>query len=163
MTTEQTTLTERQLELITKAQKEHNGLVEPLLDLKGGAKVKMLGVLSRRGLIEKHEGQWRISTLAQAIVRGDAPAIAPIDTQQEPDCEPTQPRRQSKQAQVVDMLSRPEGATIEQIVQSSGWQEHTVRGMFAGALKKKLGLTIASEKISGPGGTQRIYRIAQGA
>ena len=43
------------------------------------------------------------------------------------------------------------------------WKAHTVRGVFAGALKKKLGLTIASEKTSGPGGAQRIYRIAEGA
>ena len=160
--TEQTTLTERQLELITKAETDHDGLIEPLLDLKGGAKVKMIGALSRRGLIQKQDNLWRTSALAQSIVRGDAPAIAPAD-KQAPDCEPTQVRRHSKQSMVVDMLSRPEGATIEQIVERTGWQAHTVRGVFAGALKKKLGLTIASEKTSGPGGAQRIYRIAQGA
>ena len=160
--TEQTTLTERQLELITKAETDHGGLIEPLLDLKGGAKVKMIGALSRRGLIQKQDNLWRTSALAQSIVRGDAPAIAPAD-KQAPDCEPTKMRRHSKQSMVVDMLSRPEGATIEQIVERTGWQAHTVRGVFAGALKKKLGLTIASEKTSGPGGAQRIYRIAQGA
>jgi Protein of unknown function (DUF3489) len=55
------------------------------------------------------------------------------------------------------MLRRPEGATIAEIVADTGWQPHTVRGAFAGALKKKLGLTIVSEKAEGRG---RVYRIA---
>lgn len=66
-------------------------------------------------------------------------------------------RQNSKQAQVIAMLRRPEGATIRQIVEATGWQPHTVRGTMAGALKKKLGLTIVSEKV--PGG-ERIYRLA---
>ena len=45
------------------------------------------------------------------------------------------------------MLRRKEGATIAQIVAATGWQPHTVRGAFAGALKKKLGLTVTSEKV----------------
>ena len=73
----------------------------------------------------------------------------------------------SKQALVIEMLKRPEGATIAQICEATSWQAHTVRGTFAGALKKKLGLTIVSEKIEGPAGTpgagQRLYRIAQEA
>lgn len=55
-------------------------------------------------------------------------------------------RDSSKQATVIAMLSRPEGATIAQICEATGWQAHTVRGTFAGTLKKKLGLTITSEK-----------------
>ena len=76
-------------------------------------------------------------------------------------------RDNSKQAEVIRMLQRPEGATISQICAATGWQAHTVRGTFAGALKKKLGLTIVSEKIEGPAGTpgagQRLYRIAEEA
>ena len=76
-------------------------------------------------------------------------------------------RDNSKQAEVIRMLQRPEGATIGQICAATGWQAHTVRGTFAGALKKKLGLTIVSEKIEGPTGTpgagQRLYRIAEEA
>jgi hypothetical protein len=56
------------------------------------------------------------------------------------------------------MLKRPEGATIEQIVAATGWQPHTVRGAFAGALKKRLGITVNSEKVDGRG---RVYRIAR--
>lgn len=66
-------------------------------------------------------------------------------------------RDNSKQAEVIRMLQRPEGATIAQICTATGWQAHTVRGTFAGAFKKKLGLTIVSDK---PQGGERVYRIA---
>ena len=65
-------------------------------------------------------------------------------------------RENSKQATVIQMLQRPEGATISQICAATGWQAHTVRGTFAGAFKKKLGLNLASEKSEGG---ERIYRI----
>ena len=54
------------------------------------------------------------------------------------------------------MLQRPEGATIAEVVEATGWQPHTVRGALAGALKKRLGLTIVSEKVEGRG---RVYRL----
>ena len=66
-------------------------------------------------------------------------------------------RDNSKQAEVIRMLQRPEGATIGQICTATGWQAHTVRGTFAGAFKKKLGLTITSNKHQGG---ERVYRIA---
>ena len=65
-------------------------------------------------------------------------------------------RANSKQAQLIDMLKRPEGATIDEIVKKFAWQAHTVRGAIAGALKKKLGLNVQSEKVEGRG---RAYRI----
>ena len=54
------------------------------------------------------------------------------------------------------MLQRPEGASLDEIVAATGWQAHTVRGAIAGALKRKLGLSVASEKVEGRG---RVYRI----
>jgi hypothetical protein len=66
-------------------------------------------------------------------------------------------RENSKQAEVIRMLQRPEGATIRQICDATGWQQHTVRGTFAGAFKKKLGMTLTSEKVPG---AERIYRAA---
>ena len=70
---------------------------------------------------------------------------------------PRKARTGTKQALVVEMLRRSEGATVDQIMEATGWQRHTVRGAFAGALKKKLGLAIASEKVEGGA---RVYRVA---
>ncbi|WP_131111595.1 DUF3489 domain-containing protein [Sulfuricystis thermophila] len=70
---------------------------------------------------------------------------------------PRRTRADSKQAQMIAMLRRPEGATIHQIMDVTGWQAHTVRGALAGALKKKLGLSIVSDK---PQGGERVYRLA---
>lgn len=65
-------------------------------------------------------------------------------------------RADSKQAKLIEMLKHRDGATIEEIVKAFDWQPHTVRGAIAGALKKKLGLSVVSEKIEGRG---RVYRI----
>ena len=64
-------------------------------------------------------------------------------------------REGTKQAQVIAMLSHRDGATIAQIVEATDWRPHTVRGFFAGALKKKLGLAVTSEKV----GSERIYKL----
>ena len=66
-------------------------------------------------------------------------------------------RAGTKQAQLIEMMKGPEGATIDEIVTAFGWQPHTARGAIAGALKKKLGLTVTSEKVENRG---RVYRIA---
>jgi hypothetical protein len=66
-------------------------------------------------------------------------------------------RANTKQAQLIAMLERPDGATIDEIVKKLEWQSHTVRGAIAGALKKRLKLKVESEKVEGRG---RVYRIA---
>ncbi len=65
-------------------------------------------------------------------------------------------REGTKQAALIAMLQRPERATIGEVVEAAGWQPLTVRGALAGALKKRLGLTIASEKVENRG---RVYRL----
>jgi hypothetical protein len=67
-------------------------------------------------------------------------------------------RTNSKQARVVELLRRPNGNTIATILEFTGWQSHSVRGFFAGVVRKKLGLKLASEKTNGG----RVYRIAGG-
>jgi hypothetical protein len=66
-------------------------------------------------------------------------------------------RTGTKQEKLIAMLRRKQGATVEEIVKALDWQPHTVRGAIAGALKKKLGLNVSSEKVEGRG---RVYRIA---
>ena len=73
-----------------------------------------------------------------------------------PDPEPrADPKRPSKQDVVIAMLRQPEGATVDEVASVTGWQRHTVRGVFSGTLKKRLGLPLASaEEERG-----RVYRI----
>ena len=66
-------------------------------------------------------------------------------------------RPKTKLAQLEAMLRRPDGATVEQISKSLDWQKHSVRGAMSGALKKKQGLTITSDKTDDG---RRVYRIA---
>jgi hypothetical protein len=66
-------------------------------------------------------------------------------------------KSKTKLAQLEAMLRRPDGATVEQISKSLDWQTHSVRGAMSGALKKKQGLTITSEKTDDG---RRVYRIA---
>jgi hypothetical protein len=89
----------------------------------------------------------------------DAPTEEPApDSPSEPDAAPKArtPREGTKQATLIAMLRAPDGATIEEITVALEWAAHTVRGAMAGALKKKLGLEVTSEKVEGRG---RIYRL----
>ncbi len=77
----------------------------------------------------------------------------PVDP--EPTAGPIKLSAGSKQAQVIGLLQRPQGATVDEIATVMGWQRHTVRGLISGALKKKLGLQVISEKSE----RGRLYRI----
>jgi len=117
--------------------------------LKGGALIKVLTSLGNAGFIAPHnkpmDGTTRFGiTSAGLEAIGITPHVTPVL------------RANSKQAQVLAMLHRPEGATLAQICACTGWQKHTVRGTFAGAFKKKLGLTIESTKETGG---ERIYFV----
>ena len=61
----------------------------------------------------------------------------------------------SKQNRVIAMLRQVKGANIKAIMKATGWQQHSVRGFFAGIVRKKLCLTLVSEVVNG----KRVYRI----
>jgi hypothetical protein len=76
------------------------------------------------------------------------------------------PRAGTKQALMIELLRRPEGATVEQIAAATGWQHHTIRGAISGALKKKLGLKVEATRTrevvpnkTGAKGSSTVYRI----
>jgi hypothetical protein len=66
-------------------------------------------------------------------------------------------KKDSKQSRVVEMLRSSTGTTIDAVMKATGWQQHSVRGFFAGVVQKKLRLKLNSEKIDG----NRVYRIVE--
>lgn len=144
--------------------------------LKGGAVGNVCKSLLKRGLIEEvpatdHTTVWRhdaergpITLRATPLAYStlgitDGPEDQPVDpAETAPAAEPARTRRTgTKQEVVIAMLRAKDGATIEEIMAATSWAPHTTRGFLSGALKKKLGLAISSEKIEG---RERIYRIA---
>ena len=159
-------LTETQSTLLRAAAHHPEHLLTDFpATLKGGARLKVLTALQNSGCIQPQgktdDGAIRFAITAagfealglqmpQALPTPTAapaahPASAPVT------------REGTKQATLIGLLRRPEGATLGQMVEATGWQSHTVRGTLAGALKKKLGLVIVSDKTAG---SQRTYRIA---
>lgn len=127
---------------------------------------------------EDHEATAAEPTENEPSVEGGEPAMPePIEDAPQADgatpatSEPTEaapadstlpakpPRANTKQARLIEMLKRPEGATIAEVVEALQWEPHTVRGAIAGALKKKLGLKVESEKVDAARG--RAYRITE--
>jgi hypothetical protein len=166
-----TQLTPAQHAILAYAINHTSGKIDWFPDnIKGGARKKVIGGLFNRALITSDGTDWFVAAEgydARGVPRPAAPAAAD-PTEMEAAVEaaetslgikaPRRARGNSKQTLVINMLRRPEGATIAQICDATGWQTHTVRGTFAGALKKKLGLAVLSEKVEGRG---RVYRIAE--
>lgn len=99
-----------------------------------------------------------IEPLAASAVASARKAKLKPEPVQTPDAaaKPVAIRAGTKQAQIIAMLQRPEGASIAEIVAATSWQAHTARGAISGALKKKLGLPVRAEKVEGRG---IVYRI----
>ena len=156
-----TQLTPAQHAILAYAIEHTDGKVRWFPDnIKGGARQKVIDGLFNRALITYDGTDWFVA--AEGYEALGVPRKAPITIQAldevieaATDAKP-RTRDNSKQAQVIAMLKRPEGATIANICEATGWQQHTVRGTFAGAFKKKLGLDINSTKEAGG---ERVYRI----
>jgi len=167
---QQIQLSSAQSIILSAACARDSGLIFPATaNLKGGAVGNICKSLLKRGLIEEvpaadPDTVWRhgeagsltlratplaYSALGIRTAEGAAPAV-------QADLTPPTRRNGTKQAQLIAMLSTTDGATIEEIVTATGWLCRTVRGVMSGVLKKKLGLTITSEKVDGRGRTYKI-------
>ena len=172
-------LTETQTLILSRAANRPDNLAMPLPDGLHGAAAKMsVTNMIKRGWLEevdadlrKGEPFWRetgdghgttlVITDAGMLAVGIEPVVvktiaavrnhvAEKASSKDPTRTPT-PRSGTKQAEVIALLRRPEGASIAEIVEMTGWLPHTTRGVISGALKKKLSLPVASEKIQGSG------------
>ncbi|RJF88874.1 DUF3489 domain-containing protein [Oleomonas cavernae] len=171
-----TNLTDRQLIILGAAAARSDLAALPLPDslkLNAGAATLVLKSLIARKLIEEcpaERGQktWQErdgQRFALKITEAGLLAIGIDPPQTAESTEPPAPskpdpaaiRQGTKLAQVLDLLRRPEGATIGEISATTDWQAHSVRGFISGTLKKKLGLTITSET---EGDRGRVYRVA---
>ena len=169
-------LTATQTTVLKTAAARPDGNIEPLpTNLRGGAKTAVIEGLLARDLITKFQHpdhvDYYLTDAAYAAVGRKRKVPAPVTPDAETDAAVSaaeakwaqdklvkpRTRENSKQAVVIQMLQRPDGTTIRQVMESTGWQAHTVRGTFAGALKKKLGLNIVSAKDATG---ERVYRIA---
>ena len=171
-------LTATQTIVLNAAAARPDGNIDPLpSNLRGGAKTAVIDGLLARDLITKYQHpehvEYYLTDAAFAAIGRKRKVPAPVTPDPEIEAavtvaeakwaqdkrEATKPRTRenSKQATVIQMLQHPDGTTIRQVMEFTGWQAHTVRGTFAGALKKKLGLTVVSAK---DGTGERVYRIA---
>ncbi len=148
-----TKLTATQRAVLEHAVKHLTGTVEWFPEnLNGGARKKVLDGLATRTLIKAKGSAWVVTPAGYKLlgVERSKPAASSAEG-----ATPTI-RENTKQALVIDMLKRAEGATIDQMAEATGWQKHTVRGTLAGALKKRLKLNVASAKTEDG---ERVYRI----
>jgi len=149
--------------LIAAAERDDRQLEWFPEGVNGGARAKVLGSLEKKGLIEIRDDQPVISTAGLAALGLPATPAEPVaETEPQPAEDPVpdapkarKTRDNTKQATVIAMLRRPEGATLEQLVETTGWQKHTVRGALS-LLGKKQGLAIGSEKTD----AGRVYRAS---
>ncbi len=98
-----------------------------------------------------------MSNLRKAKLELASASKAPAETSPDADTPlPVAIRAGTKQAQIIALLQRPEGASIGEIVEATGWLPHSARGLISGGLKKKLGLPITSQKLDQRG---TVYRL----
>jgi hypothetical protein len=166
-------LTDTQTIILSAGAQRPDNLALPLPKGLHGAAAKMAvtKMISHGWLQEvdanlrRGEPMWRETgdghgtTLVVTDAGLEAIGIEPVADPQPTAAETPKPvtiRAGTKQAQIIALLQRPEGAAITEIVAETGWMAHSVRGMISGALKKKLGLPIAAEKVDGRG---TVYRL----
>lgn len=168
-------LSDAQAVILSTACAREDGMVFPVTaNLKGGAVGNVCKSLLKHGLIEevvatdlntvwRHDEDLGPITLRATstahttlgIESASEPAVTTPDDAAAPQVSPLR-RSGTKQQAVIAMLRAEGGATIEEIMAATNWASHTTRGFLSGALKKKLGLEVSSEKVEGRG---RVYRL----
>jgi DNA-binding transcriptional MocR family regulator len=139
-------LTATQERILHAAAERPSRDIEPLpSNVNAGVRQRVIDGLLKRGLIEFKGGIYRISSAGNEAIGKQPKADKPTT------------RPGTKQARMIELMRRPQGASIKEIVAETGWLPHTVRGTMTNALKKRLGLTLTSEKANGE---PRRYRIA---
>ena len=169
-----TKLTDTQAIILSAASQRDGHIALPLPDsLRGGAAAKVVGAMLAKGFLEEVEADmrnnepvWRetgdghgvtlIATDAGLAVIGIETDSPKVKLTNDAGPKTRTPREGTKQATLIAMLRAPDGATIAEIMAETGWQSHTVRGAMSGALKKKLGLEVTSEKVEDRG---RVYKL----
>ncbi len=164
-------LSDAQAVILSTACAREDGAVFPVTaSLKGGAVGNVCKSLLKLGLIEeipaadlntvyRHDEERGPITLHTTPLAYSTLGITDGQDETPPAETPTAPvraRKGTKQETLIEMLRAEGGATIDEIVEATGWQPHTVRGAMSGALKKKLGLEVTSEKVEGRG---RVYSL----
>jgi hypothetical protein len=167
------TLSDTQTVILAAACARDERLVFPVTArIKGGAVGNVCKSLLRRGLIEeiaatdlntvwRHDEELGPVTLRatdhafQVLGIADGPRDKDIEPTADPAVQGSR-AKPTKQDIEIGLLSRPEGATVAEIAEQSGWMAHSVRGFLSGTVRKKLGLTISSTKDEARG---RVYRI----
>jgi hypothetical protein len=164
-------LSATQAVILSAACARESAMVFPVTaSLKGGAVGNVCKSRLKRGLIEEVAASdlntvWRHDQERGPITLRATPlAYSTLGITDNPapeaslhlSAEPARRRAGTKQDTLIAMLRTPEGVNIEEVVAATGWLSHTVRGSMSGALKKKLGLTITTERVDRRG---RVYRI----
>lgn len=178
-------LTDRQQEILITAAIDHDGHLEPAaasINIRGGAFTNMMHTLRNAGLAEGEDAETRLTPAGYATISVAAPASAEQNVQETASAEPEEiieaapeaeadaapepetltkkPRKMrsgTKQATIIEILRRAEGASLQQLMEATGWQMHTTRAVLSRTIQKDLGIPLTSEKTSGG---DRIYRIA---
>jgi hypothetical protein len=119
----------------------------------------LVASLTKKGLATTNGESVGLTPLGLAAYRSVAAEAEAPATKEEATTAEAKPqiREGTKQATLIAMLRRPDGADLDEIAEATGWQKHTIRGAISGALKKKLGLEVTSTR---DGQGRRIYRLA---
>jgi len=115
----------------------------------------LVASLTKKGLASSNGESVALTALGLAAYRSVA-AEAAAGQDEATKTEKAQPREGTKQAQLIAMLRRPEGADLDEIAEATDWQKHSIRGFISGTLKKKLGLEVTSTKDHQ---NRRIYKL----